>query len=109
MHHLEMRLARAGVNWGWRGSRRFGCTPTFRKSLVSEKCFASNSGAGNGCTNFMGTWNFCVLSAGKPPMPIKFLFFGGRGILGLGGGCADFIFMGAGIFLKLAGADATMS
>ena len=42
----------------------------------------------------------CVLSAGKP-MPIKFLFLGGGGILGFGrgGGSADFIFMGARIFL----------
>ena len=29
----------------------------------------------------------------------KFLVLGGGGILGLGGGRADFIFMGAGIFL----------
>ena len=32
-------------------------------------------------------------------MSIKFLVLGG-GILGLGGGSADFIFMGAGIFLS---------
>ena len=34
---------------------------------------ARNSGAGNGCTNFMGAWHFLVLPAGKPAMPIKFL------------------------------------
>ena len=34
---------------------------------------ARNSGAGNGCANFMGAWDFWVLSAGNPPMPIKFL------------------------------------
>ena len=33
-------------------------------------------------------------------MPIKFLVLGGGGILGLGGGSADFIFMGARIFLS---------
>ena len=41
-----------------------------------------------------------VLSAGKKPMSIKFLLLGG-GYFGffLGGGSADFIFMGARIFL----------
>ena len=37
-------------------------------------------------------------------MPIKFLVLGGGGIFGfffLGGGSADFIFMGARIFLKV--------
>ena len=38
----------------------------------------------------------------KTSMSIKFLVLGGGGILGLGGGgSADFIFMGAGIFLKI--------
>ena len=35
-------------------------------------------------------------------MSIKFLVWGGGGILVWGGGSADFIFMGAGIFLKKA-------
>ena len=49
----------------------------------------------------MDTWKKCVLSAGKA-MSIKFLVLGGGGILGLGGGgSADFIFMGTGIFLKV--------
>ena len=35
-------------------------------------------------------------------MSVKFLFLGGGGyFLGFGGGSADFIFMGAEIFLKL--------
>ena len=38
---------------------------------------ARNTGAGNGCANFMGAWNFLVLSARKPPIPIKFLLLGG--------------------------------
>ena len=49
----------------------------------------------------MGAWHFLVLSAGKTPMPIKFLLLGGGGVLGSlerGGGSANFIFMGAGIF-----------
>ena len=66
-----------------------------RKILVSAKLFVRNSGAGNGCTNFMGAWKKCVLSAGKP-LSIEFLLLGGG--FG-GGGGADFIFMGARIFL----------
>ena len=31
---------------------------------------AHNSWTGNGCGNFMGTWDFLVPSAGKPSMPI---------------------------------------
>ena len=44
----------------------------------------------------------CALSAGKP-MSIKFLVLGGRGVFlcfFFGGGSADFIFMGARIFLN---------
>ena len=49
-----------------------------------HKTFVRNSGAGNGCANFMGTWKNCGLSAGKP-MSIKFLILGG-GYFGFGGG-----------------------
>ena len=62
-----------------------------------RKISVRNSGAGNGCANFMDTWKKCVLSAGKT-MSVKFPFFGGGGWGG--GGRADFIFMGARIFLK---------
>ena len=55
-----------------------------RKILQSEKAHvhyfsARNSGAENGCANFMGAWHFLVLFAWKTPMPIKFLIFGGGG------------------------------
>ena len=69
------------------------------KILVSVKFCACNSGAGNGCTNFMGAWNFAFflqenLHAHKIPRL-------GGGILGFGeGGSADFVLMGAGIFLR---------
>ena len=36
--------------------------------------------------NFMGAWHFLVLSAGKLPMPIKFLLLGGGGVVGFSGG-----------------------
>ena len=46
---------------------------------------------------FYGHLEKCVLSAGKT-MSVKFAFFGGG--FGGGGGSADFIFMGARIFLN---------
>ena len=64
-----------------------------QKILVSVKLFVRNSGAGNGCAYFMDTWKKCLLSAGKTHVH-KFLL--------LGGGSADFIFMGARIFLRKA-------
>ena len=50
-----------------------------------RKIFVCNSGAGNGCANFMDTWKNCVLSAGKP-MSIKFLVLGVGVFRVLGGG-----------------------
>ena len=67
-----------------------------QKNPRVRKIRVRNSGAGNGCANFMDTWKKCLLSAGKT-MSVKFPFFGG-GFFG-GGGSADFIFMGARIFL----------
>ena len=61
-----------------------------------------NSGAGNGCANFMDAWKNALFLQEKP-MSIKFRVLGG-GVFwvfgGGGGGSGDFIFMGAGIFLK---------
>ena len=75
----------------------------FQKNPRVHKIFVGNSGAGNGCANFMGTWKNCIFSAGKP-MSIKFLVLGEGGgfwVFFGGGESADFIFMGARIFLKL--------
>ena len=59
------------------GSEKFRASKTiFRANFVLQTCHpnlvsasfsAHNSGAGNGCANFMGAWHFSVLSAGKPP------------------------------------------
>ena len=68
-----------------------------QKNPRVRKIRVRNSGAGNGCANFMDTSKKCVLSAGKA-MSVKFLLF--RGVFLGGGGSADFIFMGARIFLK---------
>ena len=53
-----------------------------RKSVVSIEFPPRDSGAGNGCANFMCAWHFLVLSAGKLRVPIKFLFLGGGGSSG---------------------------
>ena len=43
--------------------------PISQKKRGVHKTSARNSGAGNGCANFMGAWHFLVFSAGKPPCP----------------------------------------
>ena len=75
--------------------------PLFRKILVSVKFSARNSGAGNGCANFMGAWKNAFFLQEKA-MSIKFLVLGGGGVFGFlgGGGGADYIFLGARIFLN---------
>ena len=61
-----------------------------KKTPRVRKIFVRNSGAGNGCVNFMDAWKNAFFLQEKP-MYIKFLVLGGRGILGfLGGGSADF-------------------
>ena len=66
-----------------------------------RKVFVRNSGAGNGCANFMDAWKNAFFLQEKTHVHIKFLVLGGGGILGFffWGGSADFIFMGARIFL----------
>ena len=56
-----------------------------QKSPRVRKIRVRNSGAGNGCANFMDTWKKCVRSAGKT-MSVKFLVLGGGGYFGFGGG-----------------------
>ena len=84
----------------------------FQKNPRVRKIRVRNSGAGNGCANFMDTWKKCVLSAGKT-MSVKFPFL--WGVLGGGGGCrfyfygrADFsdIFF---IFGPLAASDSAIT
>ena len=63
----------AGRGRGRRRPRRWPGTLVFflfQKNPRVRKIRVRNSGAGNGCANFMDTWKKCVLSAGKP-MSIK--------------------------------------
>ena len=57
-----------------------------------RKFFVRNSGAGNGCANFMGACKECVCSAERT-MSIKFLVLGG-GYLGFLGGKCQLYFYG---------------
>ena len=57
----------------------------FQKNPRVRKICVRNSGAGNGCANFMDAWKKCVRSGGKD-MSIKFLVLGGGGYFGFGGG-----------------------
>ena len=50
-----------------------------------RKIRVRNSGAGNGCANFMDAWKKCVLSAGKTRVH-KIPRFRGGGYFGFGGG-----------------------
>ena len=71
-----------------------------QKNPRVHKIFVRNSGARSGCVNFMDAWKNALFLQEKP-MSIKFLLLGG-GIFGFGGGeggSANFIFMGARIFL----------
>ena len=69
-----------------------------QKNPRVRKIFVRNSGVGNGCANCMGAWKNAFFLQAKP-MSIKFLLLGVFGGGSWGGGSADFIFMGAGIFL----------
>ena len=70
----------------------------FRKILVSVKFVSAILGQ-KWLRQFYGRLEFLPSFCRKTSMSIKFLVLGGGGILGLGGGSADFIFLGAGIFL----------
>ena len=74
----------------------------YQKSPRVHKIFVRNSGAGNGCANFMDAWKKCVRSAGKT-MSIKFLVFRGGvfWVLGGGGGECRFYFYGRADFSDL--------
>ena len=89
-------------SWKFRSLKNiFRTLENGQKNPRVRKIRVRNSGAGNGCANFMDARKKCVHSAGKT-MSIKFLVLGGGvfWVLGGGGGSADFIFMGARIFLK---------
>ena len=74
-HRVLERKRRPNANASVLGTQRFSTLRSRNYCLLSEKrvmsikCFVRNSGAGNGCANFMGAWHFLVLSARKPPCP----------------------------------------
>ena len=72
-----------------------------QKNPRVRKIPVRNSGAGNGCTNFMDTWKNALFLQEKP-MSIKFLVLGGGGYFGFwGGGGCRFYFYGRADFSEL--------
>ena len=81
-------------------------TPHCKSCIIQKnprvrKIFVRNSGAGNGCANFMDAWkNASALQ--EKPMSIKFLVLGGGWVfwvLGGGGGEVPILFLWARGFL----------
>ena len=78
----------------------------FRKILVSVKFLSAILGPEMGAS-ILWTPGKNALFLQEKPMSIKFLVLGGGGVvLGFWGGSADFIFMGARIFLHFGGGRA---
>ena len=65
----------------------------FQKNPRVCKIRVRNSGAGNGCANFMDTWKNAFFLQEKP-VSIKFLLLGG-GYFGFGGGGVPILFLWA--------------
>ena len=89
------RLAATGV-FPQKIGKKTAIASDFQKNPRVRKIRVRNSGAGNGCANFMDTWKTCVLSAGKT-MSVKFPFFWG----GFGGGECRFYFYGRADFSEI--------
>ena len=66
-----------------------------RKNPRVRKIVSRNSGAGNGCANFMGAWKNSFFLQEKP-MSMKFLLLGGGGVWG--GGVPILILWARGFF-----------
>ena len=64
-----------------------------KKKLISIIFFTRNSGAGNGCANFMGAWHFLVLCAEKPQGAHENPPFRGEVLDFLEGGCGGVNFI----------------
>ena len=73
--------------------------PFFQKNPRVRKILVRNSGAGNGCANFVGAWKNALFLQEKP-MSIKFLLLRGKGYFGFWGEC-QFYFYGRGDFSDL--------
>ena len=69
---------------------------------MSVKFLSAILGPEMGCVNFMDAWKNALFLQEKNHVHKIPRFRGGGGILGFGGGSADFIFMGARIFLKVS-------
>ena len=68
------------------------CRTLLQKNPRVREILVRDSGARNGCTNFMDTWKNAFFLQ-EQPMPIKFLLLGGEG--GFGGGAVPILFFWA--------------
>ena len=76
-------------------------SPTNQKNPRVRKIFVRNSGAGNGCANFMGAWKNAFFLQDKTHVHKIPRFRNGGVFWVLGeGGSANFIFIGARSFLN---------
>ena len=66
----------------------------YQKNRRVRKISVRNSGAGNGCVNFMDAWKHAFFLQEKP-MSIKFLVLGGGYFGFLGGGGMPILFLWA--------------
>ena len=87
---LEGVLDQKGPKWSF---RPFWPKSPYQKNPRVHKIRVRNSGAGNGCANFMGAWKNALflqenLHVHKIPR------FRGGGFWAFGGGSADFYFYG---------------
>ena len=89
MRSLLFRFGHFSVNFS-------DASVIYQKNPRVRKIFVRNSGAGNGCVNFMDAWKN-AFSLEEKPMSIKFLVLGG-GILGLGGGVPILFLWARGFF-----------
>ena len=81
------------LSWEKGQSLSFGANLSQKNPRV-RKIFVRNSGAGNGCVNFMDAWKKRVPCAGKTLVHKIPRFRGGLfWVFWGGGGSADFIFM----------------
>ena len=94
---LQKEISRRSLAKKW--PKKWHASENQKNPFSVRKIFARNSGAGNGCANFMDAWKNAFFLQERP-MSIKFLVLGGGVFWVFGGGSADFIFMGARIFLR---------
>ena len=95
--HREIVVAIPLLHYFFEESQTIAAVPRSgpnQKNPRVRKNFVRNSGAGNGCANFVDTWKKCPLSAGKTHVH-KIPPFGGGVFWVFGGGGVPILFLWA--------------